>query len=305
VVLVLVVVASAAFAAESAAHPGTRPAPEAGLQVGFVLPTFADPAPSAKPSGSPVGPPAIVSIGPRPSVDAEDSSQHAPHWPSPDASGASTCAPVPEGIVPTPVVFHGPRTQKVVALTFDDGWEADNVKRILGILTRNHVNATFFPIGQAVKRAPDVWKAVVAAGFPLGNHTFDHPDLTGLCYAAQVADLTHWATVIHDELGVTPLPLMRPPYGAYDATTPLAAFGAGLQDVVLWDVDTRDWTGLGRRAIQAGALAGRPGSIVLMHTSVDSTVAALPAIIRGYRARGFTFVTVGQLLGIDGPVPYP
>jgi peptidoglycan/xylan/chitin deacetylase (PgdA/CDA1 family) len=97
---------------------------------------------------------------------------------------------------------------------------------------------------------------------------------------------------------------MRPPYGTYDRMTRYAATAAGEARVVLWDVDTRDWSGISWRAVAHTALTGTSGSIVLMHTMPTVTASALTHIIAGYRLRGFTFVTVGQLLGIDGPVPF-
>ena len=104
---------------------------------------------------------------------------------------------------------------------------------------------------------------------------------------------------------MTSLPVMRPPGGLFDDATRAAAAAVGEPTIVLWDVDTSDWTGIGARRIRANALDGSKGSIVVMHTSSMSTVRALPGIIRGYRKRGFEFVTIGQLLGIAGPVPYP
>ena len=98
---------------------------------------------------------------------------------------------------------------------------------------------------------------------------------------------------------------MRPPYGAYDDATQLAAIAAGDRRLVLWDVDAQDWTGISAKAIAKRALAGTKGSIIVMHTSYPNTAKALPQIIAGYRARGFRFVTIGQMIGMDGPVPYP
>jgi peptidoglycan/xylan/chitin deacetylase (PgdA/CDA1 family) len=98
---------------------------------------------------------------------------------------------------------------------------------------------------------------------------------------------------------------MRPPGGLWDEATRVAASLAGEPTIVLWDVDTNDWTGIGARRIRASALSGTRGSIVVLHTSSIATVRALPGIIRGYRKRGFEFVTVGQLLGIEGSIPFP
>jgi peptidoglycan/xylan/chitin deacetylase (PgdA/CDA1 family) len=219
--------------------------------------------------------------------------------------GPPRCPPA----VPYPqlarIVHHGPQTAKVVALTFDDGWNGPNVLKILAILKKAKVNATFFPTGQAIKHETAAWKAVAQAGFPIANHTYDHKELKGLCWDRQLAELALQEAVVMSELGIAVQPYMRPPFGDRDSATQLAAAMDGEQAVVLWDVDTRDWEGLSTRGILVEALAGTNGSIIIMHTMMPNTASALPSIIARYRKRGFTFVTVGQMLGIDGPVPFP
>jgi peptidoglycan/xylan/chitin deacetylase (PgdA/CDA1 family) len=192
-----------------------------------------------------------------------------------------------------------------VALTFDDGYGPVATLQILSILELYKVNATFFPIGRAIELYPDVWRQVVAAGFPIGDHTYDHKDLSGMCVATQVRELTRQQEVVREVLGIEPMPLMRPPYGSRDWLTPYAAQAAGDVRVVLWDVDTRDWSGIPAWRVYKRGMIGGNGSIVLMHTFSDATVNALTRIIASYAHRGFEFVTVGQLIGIDGPVPYP
>jgi len=224
--------------------------------------------------------------------------------PSPGPSLApGTCAPPPADVQPAAVVSHGPRTQKWVALTFDDGYNAANVLRIVHFLSVNRVNATFFPTGQAIEMAPKTWLSVAQAGFPIGNHTYHHISLKGLCFAAQLAELERAKRQFQDQL----LPLqniMRPPYEDFDLNTRLAAAAAGEPYVILWDRDTFDWTGVSKQTIANRALAGRPGSIVLMHTTTTNTTAALGNIITQYRKRGFIFVTIQQMLGVPGPVPF-
>jgi peptidoglycan/xylan/chitin deacetylase (PgdA/CDA1 family) len=206
--------------------------------------------------------------------------------------------------VPAVVAFRGPRTEKRIALTFDDGTNPGTVAEILRILKRLRVNATFFPTGRSVERFPDLWQRVARAGFPIGNHTYSHRSLAGQCWEAQLAELQRSRRVL-DALGLPRFAVMRPPYEEFDTGTLLATRAAGESHVVLWDVDTFDWTGVSARTVATRALAGRSGSIVLMHTSSASTAAALRRIVRGYRHRGFEFVTVGTLLGIPGPVPFP
>jgi peptidoglycan/xylan/chitin deacetylase (PgdA/CDA1 family) len=109
---------------------------------------------------------------------------------------------------------------------------------------------------------------------------------------------------VFEKLGIPMLPAMRPPYEEFDDTTLLAASSAGASTAALWDVDTLDWTGVRASTIVARALAGREGSIVLMHTAPTTTSTALATIIDRYRHRGFTFVTIGTLLTIPGTVPF-
>jgi peptidoglycan/xylan/chitin deacetylase (PgdA/CDA1 family) len=271
------------------------------LMIGaMVASSLANPAaPSTADATSSVPPPTAV---------ATPSSAPPTTSPSPSApiqtADAHGCFPPPADLVPATVVSHGPRTEKRVALTFDDGTNPDNVHRILYILVQQKVNATFFPTGRSVELFPDTWKGVAAAGYPIANHTYSHQSLKGLCYQLQLAELLHDERVLGG-LGLAMLPVMRPPYEEYDEGTRFATSAADESHVVLWDVDTIDWTGVSTSTIVHNALAGKAGSIVLMHTSPVNTTKALRTIISRYRARGFTFVTVGRMLGLEGAVPFP
>jgi peptidoglycan/xylan/chitin deacetylase (PgdA/CDA1 family) len=222
----------------------------------------------------------------------------------PPATASLGCSDIPAGTRPAAVVSHGSRSKKVVALTFDDGYGPVNTIKILELLERNHVNATFFPTGRALQLYPEVFRQIVSAGFPIGDHTFDHHDMAGLCFATQVRELTRQQAMAQEVLGITPMPIMRPPFGSRDALTPYAAQAAGDVRVILWDVDTRDWSGISAWRVYKRAIVGGNGSIVLMHTFPEATADALTRIIASYRQRGFEFVTIGQLLGIPGPVPF-
>jgi hypothetical protein len=95
------------------------------------------------------------------------------------------------------------------------------------------------------------------------------------------------------------IPVFRPPYGHHDAASDAAAAAAGFPTIVLWDVTGGDADRrTGAATVLANASAGRPGSIVLLHAGPSVTPRILPALIARYRARGFTFVTVPELLGI-------
>jgi peptidoglycan/xylan/chitin deacetylase (PgdA/CDA1 family) len=175
---------------------------------------------------------------------------------------------------------------------------------MLGILRSRRVNATFFPTARAVELAPQTWLKVAQAGYPIANHTYHHNSLAGMCFERQLAELERAKTVLAEQR-IPIQGLMRPPYEDFDRNTRLAARAAGEDYVVLWDVDTFDWTAVGPLTIAARALQGRSGSIILMHTTRPASASALYRIVDRYKARGFRFVTVGQLLGVAGPVPFP
>jgi peptidoglycan/xylan/chitin deacetylase (PgdA/CDA1 family) len=212
---------------------------------------------------------------------------------------ASLAAPVLGAHPPEAnLVFHGPRSARVVALTFDDGWSVQATREIFDVLQRQHVAATFFPVAMDVERAPALWRSIAAAGYPIGNHTKNHPDLTTLPAWRVRAELQAAQTMIEAVTGQPMLPVFRPPYGAWNDTVLQAAHDVGFDTALLWDVASADtaqhssWL-----SIVGNALGGRNGSIVLMHAGPSVTPAILDQVIDAYRSRGFGFVTIPQLLG--------
>jgi len=191
-----------------------------------------------------------------------------------------------------------------IAITIDDCNSDATVLKILGILQQQQVNATFFPIGMEVAASPAVWQRVAKAGFPIANHTWSHLNLTRLTYAQIVSEIRLDDQRVSAIIGRPLLPVMRPPGGNWNQTVLNAAAATGQRAVVLWDTSLGD-TGSGTvDQMISNGIRGINGSIVLMHANRDISAQALPSVIAYYRSRGFTFVTVGQLLGIPGPVPY-
>lgn len=255
-------------------------------------------------NGSPArvatGPVATVAISPSPAATTVPRS-------GPTATPAST----PTGTGPlfgrAPRLIHrGSAAKKVVALTFDDGWSATNGRTILSILVREHVKATFFVNSVWLAKDPDLWKAIASHGFVVGNHTYLHQDVTKMGWTAMQRDLQRNARVWEAITGTKMAPLFRPPYGYRNATTDLAAARAGFPDVILWDVDPKDTVKrLTDGQLIHNASMGRAGSIVLLHVGPDATPRILARVIASYRARGFTFVTVPELLAPAAPHPIP
>jgi peptidoglycan/xylan/chitin deacetylase (PgdA/CDA1 family) len=218
--------------------------------------------------------------------------------PSSETPATAVAGPAATSVAAARAFRFGPRTQKVVALTFDDGYSPTETRAIFRILQSEHVQATFFPYARAMTEAPSLWRQIAAAGYPIGNHTYSHVNLTHLSTAGVLAELTRARSTIRRITGRAEPAIMRPPYGAYSTATRHAALLAGYPTLALWDVDTRDWSGNSASTIAARAIVGTRGSIVLMHAGPANTPPALRRIIANYRARGYRFVTVPALLGI-------
>jgi peptidoglycan/xylan/chitin deacetylase (PgdA/CDA1 family) len=205
-----------------------------------------------------------------------------------------------------------PTAQRVVALTFDAGANADGLPSILATLSAQGVPATFFLTGQWVRSFP-AQAAQIAANpsYAVGNHSFDHPDLTKLTDAAVVKEVNDAQAAIRAATGRDPRPLFRFPMGARDART-LADVNALGYGNIRWTVDTLGWKGTVANSCEPGgqtvssvvakALAdAQPGEIILMHvgSACDHTIldaTALPQIIAGLKARGYGFVSLADFI---------
>lgn len=230
--------------------------------------------------------------------------------------GATAVTLVPTGPVqaagcPTPAgspIYAAPGPGRTVALTFDDGPGPETAK-VLAILRRYNVRATFFVVGSNVNARPSVARQVVADGHLVANHSFSHPSFATLSSAQQGRQLDAASTAIVGAVRTRPC-WFRPPYGAMNAATVPTARSRGMSTVI-WNVDTRDWaagTTLNSAdylAIRARARAGTrlAHPMVLMHdggASRPNMLHELPGIITWYRSHGYRFV------GLDGQtMPQP
>ena len=202
----------------------------------------------------------------------------------------------------TPAIVSGGATGNKVALTFDDG-PGPYTERLVATLNRLHVKATFFAVGSQEQYFSQGTIDELGSGDVVGDHTETHPMMASLSPHDQYQQLFQQMTQI-EPIGPRPR-LFRPPYGSFNATTFRELRHLHLL-MVLWSVDTADYSMPGAQAIAQRALAGaKPGAIILMHDAGGNrsqTIAALPAIVRGLRKRGLRPVTVPQLL-LDDPPP--
>jgi len=184
-----------------------------------------------------------------------------------------------------------------VALTFDDG-PGVYTASILSVLKQYGVKATFFEIGQNAAAHPDSTKSVAADGHIIGDHTYSHPDLTKLSYDGQYDEINKTKQTLEGILSGTTVKYFRPPYGSYNGITDTVLGNLNLKRV-LWNVDTRDWSGKSAADIAASAESGaKSGAIILMHDGVANskeTAKALPGIIERLQSQGFDLVTLDQM----------
>ncbi|MDD3688194.1 MAG: polysaccharide deacetylase family protein [Bacteroidales bacterium] len=183
-----------------------------------------------------------------------------------------------------------------VALTFDDG-PGTFTPNVLNALQDKNTTATFFMIGENTQKHPDFVKQIHDAGHEIGNHTWDHPDLSKLSADSQKDEIQKANNAINSLVGITPH-WLRPPYGNYDDNTESVLSSLGMQKV-LWNVDTRDWSGLSADEIYQNAIDGlKDGAIILMHDGVNNsseTAKAVPRIIDTIREKGYDIVTISNL----------
>ncbi|HEX5146969.1 MAG TPA: polysaccharide deacetylase family protein, partial [Conexibacter sp.] len=203
----------------------------------------------------------------------------------------------------TPFVRMAGQQHRLVALTFDDGPSAYS-DRLMDVLARLRVPATFFLIGYNLPQFGPQLQREVDLGLTVGDHTADHPNLSQLSAGDQRRQIVDDASEIHS-FGAPYPRLFRPPYGAWNQTT-RALLARQRMLGVLWSVDSEDYTKPGVDAIVHNVVSAvQPGSIVLMHDGGGDrteTIAALPLIVRALRREGYGFASVPQLM-LENPPP--
>lgn len=182
---------------------------------------------------------------------------------------------------------------KKVALTFDDGPNNTSSLQILNTLKKYNIKATFFMLGTMVDNYPDVVKKIHEAGHDIGNHTYDHKDLTKLDEASIKQEIDSTNQKIEKLTGEKPT-LLRPPYGAYnDRVTKVEPN----MTIALWNIDTLDWKTHNPTAILGEVKKElQPHSIVLMHDIHQDSADSLENVIKFLKSQDYTFVLAKDLI---------
>jgi peptidoglycan/xylan/chitin deacetylase (PgdA/CDA1 family) len=183
------------------------------------------------------------------------------------------------------VIWNFSRQEKVLYLTFDDGPVPEVTPRVLDILQQYNAVATFFSIGDNVRKHPDVFRQVKAAGHRTGNHSFHHYNSWKVSAAEYIHDVEKAAEVIESDL-------FRPPYGKLTPRT-LLHLGKKYR-VIMWDVISCDFdTKVSAEQVCQNVIGNAgPGSVVVFHDSLKAAptmLEALPKVLDYFKKEGYVF----------------
>lgn len=203
-------------------------------------------------------------------------------------------------------INKGNTSDKVIALTIDDGSDGGNYTKILQVLKKHNVKATFFLTGAGANSHPQIIRNTIAQGHELGNHSYDHKNFTEISTSEMKLQLSRTETIVKKISGRTTKPYFRAPYGSTNSTVLQTVGNEGYTYTFHWTIDTLDWTGNSATTIYNRVMNNlQPGAIVLMHTGygASGTVAALDRMIPAIKKQGYTFVTLSQLMKRPAPKP--
>ena len=196
-------------------------------------------------------------------------------------------------------VYCTDREGKVVSLTFDAAWGAEDTDRLIEIFDTYDVAVTFFVVGDWVEKFPEEVKKLHDAGHEVMNHSDTHPYMSKISESERAAELKNCNDKIERITGVRPT-LFRPPYGDYNNAVIRSVEAAGMT-CIQWSVDSLDWKDPSPQEMTQRVLSKvNSGDIVLFHNAAKNTPAALPDIIEALQADGYTFLKVSDMIYADG-----
>jgi len=203
-------------------------------------------------------------------------------------------------------IVRGPRGKSEIALTFDSGKEADCFDDLVAALEKANVSSTFFITGRWAQSHRDCAAAIPKHGHEVGNHTWNHLNLTKQSDDIVREEISHAEVILAELTGRNPRPFWRAPYGERDDRVLRIASRLGYRSIY-WTLDSLDGVEPAKTPeflidrITGKSDTDLDGAIILMHVGFKSTADALPAIIANLQSRGFHLVTVSKLLETDHP----
>jgi peptidoglycan/xylan/chitin deacetylase (PgdA/CDA1 family) len=191
-------------------------------------------------------------------------------------------------------LWRGEKSRREVALTFDDGPHPKFTGRLLTLLKREHVKATFFVVGKKVDEAPSFVMAIARDGHEIGNHTYHHINLDKLTPEQAGAEIRQANDAIRRACGVSPVSF-RPPGGHHSEVVYQAAAKQKMR-TVFWTDDPGDFAKPSPEVIEARTLKDLAnGSDILLHDGIEPTLQMLPDLIARLRRDGYRFVTISEM----------
>jgi peptidoglycan/xylan/chitin deacetylase (PgdA/CDA1 family) len=194
-------------------------------------------------------------------------------------------------------IWRGHTREKLVALTFDDGPHPVYTPLLLDALKSVDATATFFVVGIRAEASPALLARMDREGHEVANHSYSHPNLTFLTRSAIEQELCRTSCVIREATGERPR-FYRPPGGDVNSLVSDVAETLGMSGV-FWTLDGLKYE---QKPFSAAQLTDyvlqkvQPGAIVLLHNAPANTIAAVPDIVRGLKARGYTLTTMTELV---------
>ena len=187
--------------------------------------------------------------------------------------------------------------EKKISISFDAAWGAEDFPKIIEILDKHNVKATFFMTGEWVEKYPECVKTLVEKGHDLGNHSTTHPDMTKLSKEKQREQIMNVHNKVKELTGYE-MELFRPPYGAYNNEVIRTCYEVGYFPIQ-WDVDSLDWKDLSASEIINKVCRHKAldnGSIILCHNGAKHTAEALDELLTNLKNQGYELVPISQLI---------
>ena len=192
-----------------------------------------------------------------------------------------------------------PECQKYIALTFDDGPRKGTTDRLLDGLRERGASATFFLVGEEAAANLELVKRIKAEGHQIGNHTWSHVRLENAPQKTIQQEIAKTEALLTEVLGPGEY-WLRPPYGLISPGTEKEI----KTPMVKWSVDPRDWESRDTTKVVRAVLKDvKPNSIILLHDIYDTSVDAALKVVDTLEAQGYCFVTVEELLRLNGVTP--
>ena len=208
---------------------------------------------------------------------------------------AALCAA--RGEVPASAEADLPAGEKYVALTFDDGPRRGTTERLLDGLKERGAKATFFLIGQQIEDNAALVARMAEEGHQIGNHTWSHQRLDGILPDEAAQEVARTEAALEALLGGGEY-WLRPPYGQVAEGVELGV------PMVKWCVDPRDWESRDAEKVTRAILdCVEPNSIILLHDIYSTSVDAALRVVDRLQEEGYWFVTVEELLWLNGVTP--